>query len=275
MGAILAVASQKGGVAKTTVSLNLAYSLAVRGWRTLLVDADPQGSIGLSLMGVGNKRTGVYEAVHGGTLGRDSILRTRVADFGILPSGRIMDEGLRQHQEWYQLAANPSVWADLFANARALVSYDVIVVDCPSGLAGPTAGALGASTHLLAPIQAEPLGLRTIPGILRAVADLRAQGYAIELAAFVMTMLTAGDPNSMDILAEAWDIIPHDRIVEANVMRDPVYMEASSKGVPLGLLRRPPPPAASIFEGLAAEMETKLDLRREESGHEPTTLLLD
>ena len=149
------------------------------------------------------------------------------------------------------------------------------MVDCPSGLTGPTAGVLGASTHLVAPIQAEPLGLRTIPGILRAVADLRAQGSVIELVAFVMTMLTLGDPNSMNVLLEAWDLIPHDRIIETNIMRDPVFMEASSKGVPLGLLRTPPPTAAGVFDSLAAEVESRLHLHREGVGHEPISLLVD
>ena len=62
----LAITSQKGGVGKTTVSVNLAYALARRGWNTLLMDTDPQGSVGLSLSEKARKCPGFYDALRAG-----------------------------------------------------------------------------------------------------------------------------------------------------------------------------------------------------------------
>ncbi|HEX2751213.1 MAG TPA: ParA family protein, partial [Verrucomicrobiales bacterium] len=74
---ILAITSQKGGVGKTTVSVNLAYSMARRGWNTLLIDTDPQGSVGLSLSEKARKCQGFYDAVNTGTSAVPFILPTR------------------------------------------------------------------------------------------------------------------------------------------------------------------------------------------------------
>ena len=82
----VAIASQKGGVGKTTISINLAYSLARRGHRILLLDADPQGSIGLSLVANAAYRTGFFDALAGKDY-RTSLLPTRLPALTILPAG--------------------------------------------------------------------------------------------------------------------------------------------------------------------------------------------
>ena len=84
----VATASQKGGVGKTTLSVNLAYSLARRGWRTLLVDTDPQSGIGLSLAKSSRGKEGLFDFLAGGVPLDRLILHSRLPELMILPAGQ-------------------------------------------------------------------------------------------------------------------------------------------------------------------------------------------
>ena len=85
---ILVIASQKGGVGKTTVAINLSYSLATRGHKILLVDTDPQGSVGLSLSRGARERYGFYDAIAGIKTVEELIIPTRLAEFMLMTSGK-------------------------------------------------------------------------------------------------------------------------------------------------------------------------------------------
>ena len=91
----LAIASQKGGVGKTTMAVNLAFSLGRRGWRVLLVDTDPQSGVGLSLSRKARRWSGFYDvlATQGASTVEDVILETRLAGMTVLPAGRTNNSG--------------------------------------------------------------------------------------------------------------------------------------------------------------------------------------
>ncbi len=259
---VLAVVSQKGGVGKTTIALNLALALAQRGWRTALVDVDPQGGVGLSLTGRTRAGAGLVGWLGGLPLG-ECLIDTRQSSLSLLPVGS---------PPWGQLArwsADLAEGGALPRLARELESrFDVVLFDTPAGLHGPTFGALRAASHVLLPLQAEPLALRSVTQVLEVISALREQGASVQLAAVLLSMVRFRDELSSSVAHEAWALFPEELMLESYVPRDSIFVEASAKGVPLGLLGRRPPPVAAVFDHIARELEARLGLQEDSSDGE-------
>lgn len=265
---VLAVASQKGGVGKTTTALNLGYALARRGWRTLVADADPQGAIGLSLKRNGPLGQGWVDCLQKGLTVKDVALRTRLAEFDILTFGGDSSAAL-----WRPIEGlfEPATLRPFFDTAKE--HYDVIVVDTAGGTYGPTLAVLRECDSVLFPLQAEPLALRSVTQILDVIGVLRNEGSRINIAGFLLTMLSPDDPTSMSVAQECWKLLPADLILNANVPRDNAFLRASVHGVPVGLLSRRPPRVAAVFDLVAHEIERRIGLVRLEEPDEPIPLL--
>jgi chromosome partitioning protein len=262
----LAVASQKGGVGKTTVALNLAYALARRGWRVLLVDTDVQGSIGYSLQGEASRRSGLVDFLRGDKSFEELILPTRFPSFHVLPAGAASATDVARWSEL--LAGSPG----LAGVQEASAERDLLVVDTSSGLQGDTLEVLLRADFVLVPLQAEPLALRSLQRVLDALVDARTRAPQLRLAGFVLTMISTRHEVSLSVAQESWRLLPGDRVLETTVPRHEAFLEASAKGVPLGLLSHRPPPVAAVFDQLAAELEPRLGLVEEQPG-EPIPLL--
>jgi chromosome partitioning protein len=255
----LAVASPKGGVGKTTVALNLGFALAQRGWRTLLVDTDPQGGIGLSLTKRVAEAQGLADYVLAGAALPDVQIRTREPSLSLVPVGKIASTDLVRFSE--ALADGASI--DHLAH-EASGDFDVVLVDTPAGLGPITLGALRVATHVLAPIQAEPVALRASGSLIDAVTWLRAKGGNVKIAGVLLTMLQVRDRNSLHVAEEVWSRFANGLVLDATVPRHASFLQASTAGVPLGLLGRKPPPVARIFDQIAAELEPRIELARRE-----------
>jgi chromosome partitioning protein len=162
--------------------------------------------------------------------------------------------------------------------ARALEeaegSFDVAVLDTPSGLSGVTGGVLRQSSHLLCPIQAEPLALRSAGQLLEMVSLLRSQGMALELAGFVLSMVQARNEQSLAVAREIWGSFPPEFVLETTLPRHPSFLTATASGVPVGLLGKNAPALAGVFDQLAAELEPRLGLQPETTDDGPIDLLV-
>ena len=264
----LVVCSQKGGVAKTTLALNLSCAFAQRGHRTLLIDADPQGSIGLSLRGSPGGAAGLAEVVRGDAPLSRAAAATRIPGLAILRAGRIAEE---ERIAGEARLADGRDFCRVLADASG--AHDLVVVDTPSGPSGPGVGALRHADFALLPLQAEPLALRSLPRVLDLIGALRENGARVEVAGIVLTMLQTRADGSLDVAQEAWRRLPAELVLETFLPRDPVFLDASARGAPLMLLSRRPPPMAAVFTQMAGELETRMRLGAHDDADEPLSLL--
>jgi chromosome partitioning protein len=265
---ILAVASQKGGVGKTTVALNLAYAMARRGWNALLVDADPQGCIGLSLQGRVSTLPGLAECLRSELSLEHAVCSTRLPELKLLTAGQLTSE---DYADGMRRFADADALGRLLAEASQL--YKLVIVDTASGLFGPTLAVLRNAGHLLLLVQAEPLGLRTLPSQLELIRQLRQSGGKTTIAGVLLTMVQSRNADSLGVVQEALSVLPAEFALNAFLPRDAVFLKASAKGVPLGLLYRNPPPVATVFDQIAAELEPRIGLAAAEVGDEAVPLV--
>jgi chromosome partitioning protein len=268
----LAISSTKGGVGKTTTAINLAFSCAKRGWKTLLVDTDPQGSVGLSLSPSAQAHNGLYEIITSGTSVDQVALNTKLDTLKIVMAGKIPSSEL---SKWCASLQDGTILGPFFNNV-AQDGFDLVILDTPSGMHGPTEGILRNSTHVLVPQQCEPLALRSLMLTVDFLNQLQTEKEsACSLVGVVLTMVDQNLAESKQVVDEIKQLLPSELVCQALLPRDPAVVYASMKGMPLGLLRGDaPPPIAIIFDQLAAELETKLGLLRSKQNDDYVSLVV-
>lgn len=251
----LVIASQKGGVGKTTLALNLSLAFAEAGHRVLLVDTDPQGAIGLSLSKSVSDRIGLAECIAGEATLAQAVVHSSIEGFALLPLGHLAP--METHAFSSAMASGERL-DDVLHQAHE--DLDLCIIDTPCGFGGITLGALRNADFAVSPIQAEPIAMRSVEQFLAMIRSLNEEGAAVRVAGFVLSMLQPGNENSMDIARQAWSLFPSDLLFHAAIPRDPVFLEATQQGVPVGLLRAPRPAVAHIFDLIAAELGPRLGL---------------
>ena len=227
MKKIISISNQKGGVGKTTTTINLATSLAAVKKNVLIVDADPQGNASTGLgLNYNDRKPSIYEMIHEKRLLKDGIKETLIPGLKIIGANTDLAAA---EVELTNFENREFVFKSIFAEIE---NFDFIFVDCPPALGLLTINSLVASNTTLIPLQSEFFALEGLSALMQTIKLIKQNfNSGLKIEGILLTMLDKR--NSLSSLVER-DVRQHfgDQVYKTTIPRNVKISEAPSHGKP-------------------------------------------
>ena len=249
MGKIISISNQKGGVGKTTTSINLSSFLASRGKKVLLVDIDPQGNAGSGLgIDINQMENTSYEVLIGEVSATEAIQKTGIENLSMIPSninlsGAEIDLMSEDRKEFRLKEALTSIRP----------RFDFIIIDCPPSLGVLTVNALCASDSVMITLQTEYFALEGLTQLMKIISLVQENlNTSLELEGVVLTMYDKRTNLANQVANDVREYFK-DKVYKTMIPRNIKLEEAPSFGKPINLYD-PDGIGAQSYRGLAEEV---------------------
>jgi chromosome partitioning protein len=225
---IISVSNQKGGVGKTTTTVNMATALAAIGKKVLVLDLDPQGNASTGFaIDTSLRQIGAYELLFGETTIAESAQPTKVPGLFVMPSSIHLSGA---EIELISVENREFTLKNTLRSQAA--SYDYVIIDCPPSLNLLTLNALVASDSVLVPMQCEFFALEGLSHLMTTVQRVRdVYNPALEIEGIVLTMYDRRNSLSRQVANNVRDFFPDD-VFDTVIPRNVRISEAPSHGLP-------------------------------------------
>ncbi len=262
MGRIITIASQKGGVGKTTLSLNLAFNLSRLGSSVLIVDADPQGGITLATNLKKRTEMGLIHALREECSPQSLIMKTKspglaVAGIGAMdPDDVFMLENFARNGKLKQLLATLAK------------DFDYMIVDAPAGTGSIVAALLTASGSVLLANTCRMLSLKSVSASLKLVRWARDKGNTdLVIEGIILSMVNLDNEIEAQLYNEMHQTFPPQSLFQSYIPFDAQIEQATTRALPITLVERDCSASRAFLE-VAMELKQREMNRQMEAGND-------